>query len=383
MTENIIQTNRDAYDFLVKGESKKAIEIYNQNIMRGNSSFDDINALGVAYYNDNEFDKAHVVFAELLRVSPDNTTIRTNIAHTINKLMMQSDIPVVMKFVELKRALSYDPTNCEVLYHLSVLYFNKKKIIKAYTTIKIAVFLNKDNMFYHLMLGKICCSLQKWNEALCEFNYVIQKDSNNKEAQEGIHYVNKCVKSQSTPMVSIGILMHVYGSMQEVCPRLYIGSMAAAKNLEELKKYNISYILNVASEVDCYYEKSDKIKIVYHHERIIDSNAYDITENGVLDECLKFIEASIKIGNVLVHCQAGMSRSGIIVIAFLMKSQKLSYDDAFRKVKSVRGCVYPNQGFTDQIKKYFESTNNTDNVLDMNVLNSLYTNDNIKKISKL
>ena len=48
---------------------------------------------------------------------------------------------------------------------------------------------------------------------------------------------------------------------------------------------------------------------------------------------------------ILLHCAAGVSRSASFTIAFLMKENKLSYEDAKEFVKSKRKCILPNTGF--------------------------------------
>jgi protein-tyrosine phosphatase len=48
---------------------------------------------------------------------------------------------------------------------------------------------------------------------------------------------------------------------------------------------------------------------------------------------------------VLVHCAAGISRSGGIVIAYLMWKQQWTFDNAWKYAQTMRPVVYPNMGF--------------------------------------
>lgn len=57
-------------------------------------------------------------------------------------------------------------------------------------------------------------------------------------------------------------------------------------------------------------------------------------------------------GTVLVHCQAGISRSSTIVTAYLMRRNGISREEAFEMVRRVRGHVKPNAGFWDQLGVY-------------------------------
>ncbi|KAG2490222.1 hypothetical protein HYH03_011347 [Edaphochlamys debaryana] len=52
---------------------------------------------------------------------------------------------------------------------------------------------------------------------------------------------------------------------------------------------------------------------------------------------------------VLVHCQAGVSRSPTVVIGWLMHSRGLSADDATALVRRRRPCADPNEGFAAQL----------------------------------
>ncbi|TMS04949.1 Dual specificity protein phosphatase 19 [Larimichthys crocea] len=57
-------------------------------------------------------------------------------------------------------------------------------------------------------------------------------------------------------------------------------------------------------------------------------------------------------GAVLVHCNAGVSRSSSIVIGYLMLKEGLSFDDAYSQVKLARPSIRPNPGFYQQLQSY-------------------------------
>lgn len=55
-----------------------------------------------------------------------------------------------------------------------------------------------------------------------------------------------------------------------------------------------------------------------------------------------------------MHCQLGQSRSGAIIVAYVMRKESLSYDEALAKVKKGRSVVKPNPGFMRQLKLWAE-----------------------------
>lgn len=68
--------------------------------------------------------------------------------------------------------------------------------------------------------------------------------------------------------------------------------------------------------------------------------------------CNAFIEtAKNNDGRVLVHCNAGVSRSASVVVGYLMMNCGFSFDDAYDLVKRRRSCIRPNDGFLRQLKK--------------------------------
>jgi protein-tyrosine phosphatase len=65
----------------------------------------------------------------------------------------------------------------------------------------------------------------------------------------------------------------------------------------------------------------------------------------------EFIRDACKAdGNVLVHCDQGVSRSATAVLAYLMKEHGMSLSEAFSLLQSKRGMVDPNYGFMQKLE---------------------------------
>lgn len=68
--------------------------------------------------------------------------------------------------------------------------------------------------------------------------------------------------------------------------------------------------------------------------------------SSVLEESIEFIRSCTKSGRpVLVHCNAGVSRSSSVVIGYLIKECHMTFEEAFRAVKFKRPSIQPNTGF--------------------------------------
>ncbi|RIA97053.1 protein-tyrosine phosphatase-like protein [Glomus cerebriforme] len=93
------------------------------------------------------------------------------------------------------------------------------------------------------------------------------------------------------------------------------------------------------------------IPLSYLRIDIADDPSSNISKH--FHECIGFIEnAKSTNGRVYVHCQAGISRSATIVVAYLMNSQKISYKRALNLVKEKRPFVKPNHGFRKQLREF-------------------------------
>ncbi|KAI6647931.1 Dual specificity protein phosphatase 4 [Oopsacas minuta] len=133
----------------------------------------------------------------------------------------------------------------------------------------------------------------------------------------------------------------------QILPFLYLGSEYHATNIEWLNKYGIEAILNVSNR----YPDIDESQYEYKHLPVRDTGDSDIT--CIFQESFAFINNVRESGRkLLVHCQAGISRSATICIAYLMLTEGRSMDGALEYVRSCRKWVSPNFGFMGQLFEY-------------------------------
>lgn len=60
-------------------------------------------------------------------------------------------------------------------------------------------------------------------------------------------------------------------------------------------------------------------------------------------------------GTVLVHCQAGCSRSVALVAAYIMATRRITPEQAVEMIKARREQSEPNSGFMDQLQLYYQA----------------------------
>lgn len=126
---------------------------------------------------------------------------------------------------------------------------------------------------------------------------------------------------------------------------LYLGSQDCCEQ-DVLAAHNITAILSVGIEPSCKFSNVD-----YQFVPCLDLPETDITDILVKD-CIPFIKNCVECkSNVLVHCNAGVSRSSAIVIGYLVLVKNYTYDYAYTAVKIARNCIRPNKGFEEQLKR--------------------------------
>jgi len=135
----------------------------------------------------------------------------------------------------------------------------------------------------------------------------------------------------------------------EVTPGvLFIGSKESAANPATLARLGISRVLICCDSLRNYCEPS--AALLYHRLPLADSLAQGLT--AFLPNALAFIaQGALKGERTLVHCNAGVSRSGSIVIEWLRRTAAISVIDAWAAAKAARPMIRPNSNFLQQLEE--------------------------------
>ncbi|KRY77059.1 Dual specificity protein phosphatase 19 [Trichinella pseudospiralis] len=136
-------------------------------------------------------------------------------------------------------------------------------------------------------------------------------------------------------------------SLAEILPHLLLSSQEPATKLHLLQQHRVTHILDLASSFTNRYAD----QFIYKRIEIFDCPMANIKR--YFNECVDFIdEVRMQNGRVLVHCNAGVSRSPTIVVAYLMKRENYTLENALSFVRAKRPCIRPNNGFMKQLKEF-------------------------------
>ncbi|XP_041864543.1 uncharacterized protein si:dkey-175m17.7 [Melanotaenia boesemani] len=138
-----------------------------------------------------------------------------------------------------------------------------------------------------------------------------------------------------------------------ILPFLFLGNERDAQDLDLLLRLNIGYVVNVTTHLPLYHVNSG---LRYKRLPATDNSKQNLRQ--YFEEVFEFIEEAYQSGQgVLVHCQAGVSRSATIVIAYLMKHTLMTMTDAYKYVRSRRPVVSPNLNFMGQLLEFERDLN--------------------------
>lgn len=135
----------------------------------------------------------------------------------------------------------------------------------------------------------------------------------------------------------------------EILPFLYLGSQQDALDSNTLSKYGIRYVINLS--VSC--PQPEEVSQEGHFMRIPVNDSYQAKLLPHFDEAFKFLDEVCERKSVaLVHCLAGISRSPTLAIAYMMRRNRWTSEQAYRYVKEKRPSISPNFNFMGQLLEY-------------------------------
>jgi hypothetical protein len=174
-------------------------------------------------------------------------------------------------------------------------------------------------------------------------------------------------------------------SAHQIIPSLYLGSELVAHDLKTLQTLGVTHVLTIAPIPPPF-----PAHFQYSVHPINDVTSENVL--AILNAALDFIDAALTPGNspasssadsktctappasataavaaptassaaasqtgggvVFVHCSAGISRSGSVVVAYCMRRFKLTFEQALSMVQKQRSVVCPNSGFRAQLQLF-------------------------------
>ena len=128
---------------------------------------------------------------------------------------------------------------------------------------------------------------------------------------------------------------------------IYIGNFRDAADLHFLQRCGVTHVLCSAAELFAVFPD----KFIYKHVQANDIPSYNLSRH--FDQAADFIKGCLdNSGTCFIHCAAGISRSVSLTIAYFLKHEGLTFQQAMSLIKSKRYIANPNPGFVRQLKEF-------------------------------
>jgi protein-tyrosine phosphatase len=135
-------------------------------------------------------------------------------------------------------------------------------------------------------------------------------------------------------------------SRSQISAHLFLGSQYNLIGLKKLRALGVTAIVNIRTTKS--YDDAAHEGIKYLHLPVPDNTAPTLE---MLRKGADFIDNEIKNGGVVyVHCRQGLGRGPTMAMAYLIKLG-MTYEDAYKRVRSVRKFINPQNSQVKQLKE--------------------------------
>ncbi|XP_074078004.1 serine/threonine/tyrosine-interacting-like protein 2 [Macrotis lagotis] len=146
-----------------------------------------------------------------------------------------------------------------------------------------------------------------------------------------------------------------WNEVDEVWPNVFIAEKSVAVNKGRLKRLGVTHILNAAHGTGVYTGPDfyNGMEIQYLGIEVDDFPEVDIAQH--FRKAAEFLDEALLTykGKILVSSEMGISRSAVLVVAYLMIFHHMTILEALMTVRKKR-AIYPNDGFLKQLRELNE-----------------------------
>lgn len=140
--------------------------------------------------------------------------------------------------------------------------------------------------------------------------------------------------------------------------RIFVACYPAVCSRRLLKELNVTHVLNAAS-MSCRSPFAADLTV----KELSLADLPNQSIEPVFDDAIEFIRNALDEsddGTVVVHCQAGVSRSVTLCVAWLCAQEQSTVFDALDKIRRSRSIARPNFGFMEQLRQRFGPLDSND-----------------------
>ena len=147
--------------------------------------------------------------------------------------------------------------------------------------------------------------------------------------------LNPVVALQPTPFSSVG-------------PRLFVGARPRRENLAVLHQAGVTHVASCLEGER--FKEVEFLASEFDHLFLPLLDRLDADLEACFASLFEFAGPEAETKRVLIHCEAGVSRSAALAIALLMQRERCPFYEQYVAVKVRRAEVLPNIGFASQLQ---------------------------------